>query len=120
MNFDLLLQLELEKLKNKSVLKARLNSSNEMKLAGYLYVRATDSWNAITEELGLRTNYEEELGEHLFALDLLRAKDAMMRELAFTEADARAYTLKRTGMDDFRTIEQEIEGYREILDLKNR
>jgi len=124
MHFDLLLQIELdselEKLKNKSSLKARARRSNQIRLAGYLYVRATDAWNAINEELGLRPNFDEVLGEHLFSIELLRTKDVMMREYAFSEAEAIAYTFKNKGKDDFRTIEREIEAYREILDLRNR
>ena len=57
-------------------------------MAAYLYVRATDSWNAINDELGLRPNFDEEIGEHLLAVELLRYKDSLMRTYAFWEDDA--------------------------------
>lgn len=123
MHFDLLLQSELEreleKLKNKS--NSRKSSrSDEIKLAGYLYVRATDAWNAISDEIGLRENFETQLIGYLFAENLLHSKDRMVRQYAFSEADAKGYILKTTGNDEFRTIEQEIEAYREVLGLGNR
>lgn len=121
MNFDLFLhsetENETERLIDKSKSKRRRDVLGEMRLAGYLYVRATDSWNAVNNELGLRENFDEEIGEFLLALDLLRWKDTIMREYAFSEAEAMAYTLKKTGSDEFITIAQEIKSYREILEL---
>ena len=119
MAFDVLLQGQLEKLINKSNLRAKRKVSQELRLAAYLYVRATDSWNAVNDELGLRSNFDEEIGEFLFAVDLLRGKDEMMRKYAFTEQEAKEYVFKHTEIDEFRTMEQEIEEYRNYLNGMN-
>lgn len=91
-----------------------------LRIAAFLYVRATDSWNLVNNELSLRTTFDTEIGEILYSIDLLQSKDAMMRELAFTEDEARAYLLEQTGSDAMKTIEDEVEGYREYLGLKAR
>ena len=41
-----------------------------------------------------------------------------MREIAFSEDEAKAYLLKKTGLDEFRTLENEIEAYRQYLKLE--
>jgi hypothetical protein len=84
MSFDLLLFDELEKLIDKSILDDDERINNDLRLTGFLYVRATDSWNAINEELGLRPNFDEELAQHLFAIDMLRSKDETMRAALLT------------------------------------
>jgi hypothetical protein len=118
LNFDLLLFAELEKLIDKSVSSKHERINDDLRLAGYLYVRATDSWNAINDELSLRPHFDEEIGGILFSIELLHAKDAIMREYAFSEDEARAYIQKLTGMSEIKTIEQEIQDYRDYLELK--
>ena len=118
MNFDFLLHIELEKLINKSSFKVEGRISNDLRLAGYLYVRATHSWSVINEELGLRSNFDEGIGQHLLAMWLFRAKDAAMCEIAFSESEAMAFVAKKTKSSEFKTIEMETAEYREILGLK--
>lgn len=117
MNFDFLQYCELEKSKKQSNLKPEKRVSDDLRLAAFLYVRATDAWKAVNDELGLRQNFDEEVGETMFAMDILRSKDTVMRSYAFSEGEAKAYMQKQTGHDNIRTIEQEIEGYREYLKL---
>jgi len=122
MTFDLFLhsetEAELEKLINKSQSTRRRDVLSEMRLAGYLYVRATGSWDAINNELGLRTNFDEEMSHYFPALDLLQSKGTVVRDYAFSEKEAIAYVHKKTGSEEFMTIAQEIESYREMLKLK--
>lgn len=122
MTFDYFLhsetEAEFEKLINKSKSRRYREVIGEMRLVGYLYVRATDSWNAINEELGLRPNFDEEMAVYLPAIDLLQSKDVVMRDYAFSEKEAMAYVRKKTGTEEFVTIAQEIESYREMLKLK--
>lgn len=117
MSFDFLLIGQLDRLINKSSLKAVKRIDDDLRLGAFLYVRATDSWDAVNKELGLRPNFDEEIGEHLFAIDLMRSKDQTMRAIAFSEDEAKAFVRKRTGIDEFRTMEKEIEAYREFLEL---
>ncbi len=91
--------------------------SNDAKLAAYLYVRATDSWKAINDELGLRPNYDEELAEHLFAIEILKMKEILLREIAFTEDEARAFIKAKAGIEEMQTIEDEKKAIREALGL---
>jgi hypothetical protein len=117
-NFDFILECDLDRLINKSKAKNERRVMDDLRLAAFLYVRATDSGNSVNDELGLRTNFDEEIGELLLAYDLFRSKDALMRQVAFSEDEARRYIHRRTGEAEIRTIEQEIDGYREILGLK--
>ena len=94
--------------------------SNDAKLAAYLYVRATDSWKAVNDELGLRTNFEDELAEHLFAIEMLKMKEILLREIAFTEDEARAFIKAKTGNDTIQTLEDEIKAIREALGLPEK
>mgnify|MGYP001312385584 CR=1 FL=1 len=77
-NFDFLLQMETDFLIDKSNLKAKKRINKDLKLGAFLYVRATDSWNAINTELGLRPNFDDEVMEHLSAIDLFQSKDKAM------------------------------------------
>ncbi len=60
MNFDFFLWFDFEG-DSESI-------SNDAKLAVYLYVRATDAWKAISDELCLRPDYTKEIGESFFQL----------------------------------------------------
>ncbi len=117
MCFDIVLEQHLEKLIDKSDSKHESPTENQLKLWAYLYVRATDSWAVINSELGLRTNFVEQIGEYLLAVDLLEAKDAALRSIAFTEEEAKEYIRMRTGEDQLRTIENEAAEYRQYLKL---
>lgn len=94
--------------------------SNEAKLAAYLYVRATDSWKAVNDELGLRPNFEDELAEHLFAIEMLKRKEILLREIAFTEDEARKFIKAKTGNDKIKTLGEEIKDIREALELPEK
>lgn len=126
MTFDKILSLaqdselidNLDNLKNKSKSKRNERISNNLRLAAYLYVRATDSWRAVNSELGLRTNFDEEIGSYLLTFDTLESRDALMRKCAFSEEEARAFLLRSTGSDELVTIAQEIESIREALKIK--
>jgi hypothetical protein len=118
MNFDFLQFCELEKLIDKSDSKPNKKFSKDLRLAAFLYVRATDAWNAVNDELGLRKDFDEEVGATMFAIDLLKSKERVMRTYAFSEAEAKAYMKKQTGDEEIRTMEQEIEAYREHLKVK--
>lgn len=87
------------------------------KLAAYLYVRATDSWKAVNDELGLRPNFDEEMSEFLFALEMMKSKEEIMRELAFTEDEVGKFIKAKTGNDKIQTLEDEIKAIREALGL---
>lgn len=118
LTFDFLLFGEFDCLKNKSVLANNKRRKNDLRLSAFLYVRATDSWNAVNDELGLRPKYDEEIGDILFPVDILQIKDAMMREHAFSEDEAKEYIFEQTGMNDFKTMEKEIDEYRKYLELE--
>lgn len=119
MNFDFLIQSENDSLINKSNVKRSKRINEDLKLASFLYVRATDAWNALNDELGLRRNFDEEVGENLFSIELFRSKDELLRSMAFSEDEAKAFVQKKTGINSFRTMEQEIIAYREALELDN-
>jgi len=108
---------ELDKSKNGSSSRALRRISSDRRLAAYLYVRATDSWNSVNSELGLRSNFEEEMGQHFLAIDLLNRRDNLMREYAFSEAEAKVYLSKSTGKSEFTTLHREIELIRDALKL---
>jgi len=82
--------------------------SNDAKLAAYLYVRATDAWQAVSDELCLRPNYDQEIGEVFFAVDLLIRKDRLFRAVAFTESEAKDYIEKQSGISKIQTLSDEI------------
>lgn len=120
MSFDmfLVMEAELDVLKNISKVRQKERLSNDLRLAAYLYIRATDSWKAVNSELGLRPNFDEEIGEYLITYDLLESRDALMRKCAFSEDEAKAYLRQSTGSDDLVTIAQETEAIREALKIE--
>lgn len=117
LSYELFLQADLDILKNKSISRTRNDRSGAIRLAAFLYVRAADSWQIVNDELGLRSNFEEEFTKHLFPIELLNSKEEGMRSVAFTEKEARAYLQEGYGTDNLRTIEEEVKSYREALGL---
>jgi aspartokinase-like uncharacterized kinase len=94
--------------------------TNDAKLAAYLYVRATDAWKAVSDELCLRTNYNEKIGEILFPVELLNRKDELLRAFAFTEDEARKFIKKQAGIEKIQTLADEIKAIREALGLPEK
>lgn len=89
----------------------------DARLSAFCYVRATDSWKAVNDELGLRPNFGAEIAEYLFAIEVLNQKDGFLREIAFTEAEAKEFIRAKTGNDKIKTLDEEIKAIREALDL---
>ncbi len=88
-----------------------------MKMTAFLYVRATDSWKILNDELGLQPNYDEEMSEFLFSFELMEAKEKTMREIAYNEDETREQMKKNTGDDKIRTLKDEIKEIRKALEL---
>ena len=88
-----------------------------MKMTAFLYVRATDSWKILNDELGLQPNYDEEMSEFLFSFELMEAKEKTMREIAYNEDETRQQMKEDTGDDKIRTLEDEIKAIRKALGL---
>ncbi len=108
MNFDFLLRFDEDG--DESI-------PDSAKLAAYLYVRATDAWKAVSDELCLRPDYDKEVGEIFFAVDLLTVKDNLLREFAFTESEAKDYIEKQSGIGKIQTLADETKAIREVLGL---
>lgn len=94
--------------------------SNNTRLIAYLYVRATDAWKAVSDELCLRVDYEKEIGKIFIAVGLLFIKDGLLREIAFTETEAKDYIEKRSGDGKIQTLADEIKAMRETLGLPSK
>lgn len=94
--------------------------SNNARLTAFLYVRATDSWQAVCDELGLRPNYSQEICDLLFSVEMLNRKDELLREFAFTEKEAKEFIKARTGNEEIKTIEDEKKAIREALELPTK
>ncbi|MGI8757430.1 MAG: hypothetical protein ACR2MB_16550 [Acidimicrobiales bacterium] len=92
----------------------------DLKMSAYLYVRATDSWKILNDELGLRPNFDEEISEFLFSLEMMKDKEMLMREIAFTEDEAKEHLKAKTGSDKMQTIADEIEAIRKALELPTK
>lgn len=90
--------------------------TDHMRFAAYLYVRATDSWSAICDEFVLCPEFGEKICQHLFAVEMLETQDHLLREFAFTESEAQAYTTKAGG-GQIQTLADEIKAMREVLGL---
>lgn len=110
MLFDLFLQFDSEE---KDLI-------NNARLAAFCYVRATDAWKAVNTELDLRPNFDAELSEHLFAIEVLKMKDGLLREFAFTEDEAKEFIKAETGNEKIKMLEDEIKAIREALDLPTK
>lgn len=90
---------------------------NDAKMAAFLYVRATDAWRIVNDELGLRPNFDEEMAQFLFSIEMMKDKEETMRHLAFSEDEAREQIKKHTGTDKIQTLEDEIKAIKEVLEL---
>lgn len=118
MNFDFFTTLaELEILKNKSSSGKHEKYLEEVKMSAFLYCRAVDSWQIVSDELGLQQNFDERISEFLFNYDLVQAKEKIMRKLAFTESEARKMVRKHFENGEIKTIEDEANSIREALGL---
>ncbi len=118
MSFDYFCQqAELDCLNNKSNSNDHKRIMNAARMAAYLYCRATDSWKIVSDELGLRPNYDEEISELLFSIELMQEKEGIMRKLAFTEDEVKKHLKKNIGSDQMQTVIDEAKAIREALDL---
>lgn len=111
MDFELLLRSEIEDDER---------ALSNAKLAAYLYVRATDAWQAVSDEFCLRADYAKEIGEIIFAIGLMAVKDGLLREFAFTEREAQAYIEKHYGKCKLQTLADEIKALRATLGLPDK
>lgn len=91
--------------------------SNDARFVAYLYVRTTDSWKAVNDEIGLRPDFDAETAEYLFSIVMLKRKDNLLRNFAFTETEAREFSKVKTGSGEIKTLEDEIRDIREVLNL---
>lgn len=88
------------------------------RMTAFLFVRATDSWQAVNDELGLRPNYDEEISQFLFSIEMMKEREEIMRKLAFTEDEASEHLKKRTGDGKTQTLADEIKAIKEALGLQ--
>jgi hypothetical protein len=118
MQFDYFSTLaEFEIMKKKPNFERVERLMTDARMTAFLYVRATDSWKIINDELGLRPNYDEEISEFLFSIVLMREKEEVMRKMAMTETEAREEIKKHTGKGKIQTLADEIKAIKEALDL---
>lgn len=110
-------EYELEVLINKSSSKRCERLLIDMQMTAYLFVRATDSWKILNAELGLRPNFDEEILEFLFSFEMVKQKEEIMRDLAFSEDEMKKHIKSYTGNDKIQTLEDEIEAIRKALEL---
>jgi hypothetical protein len=120
MSFDFFFRVGIEKLKNFSEFDDVDRLFDDAKVAAYLYVRATDVWNMVNDELGLRPDFDDEIGGFLFSVNLLKAKEAIMRKFAFTEDEIKVCIKDETGEYKIQTIEDEARRIYEGLGLTKR
>lgn len=121
MQFDFFCQqAEIEILKNKSNLERKVEIYNNARLSAYLYVRATDSWKTVNNDLGLRPNFEEDMSEFLFCNYLVNEKDETMRKTAFSEDEVKEYCKDDTGEVEIQTLDDEIKAIKEALNLPTK
>ena len=111
---------ELEILKDKPDKTKYKKHSDNARMAAFLFVRAKDSWQAINDELGLRPNFDEEISMFLFSFDLMKGKEELMREIAFSESEVQEYFRKKDGDSKIRTLDDEKKSIREVLDLPEK
>lgn len=120
MNFDFFFREGIERLKNLSESDDVDRLFDNAKAAAYLYVRATDAWNMVNDELGLRPDFDDEIGGLLFSVSLLKAKEAIMRRFAFTEDEVKVCVKDETGEYQIQTIEDEARAIIEGFGLSKR
>lgn len=119
-NFDYFLRAGLENLKNLSEADDADNLFDDARFAAYLYVRATDSWEIVNNELCLRSDFDEAIGGLLFSVSLLKGKEKMMRKLAFSEDEVKECLKKKFGNGRMKTIADEANRIRESLGLPTK
>jgi hypothetical protein len=121
MQFDYFtIEAELEILKEKPNLKLIERLTTNQRMTAFLFVRATDSWRAVNDELGLRPNFDEEISEFLFSIEMMKEKEEMMRALAFSETEASELLKNRFGDGTIQTLDDEIKAIKEALGLGNK
>jgi hypothetical protein len=91
---------------------------DEIKLVAYFYVRETDSWKTVNDEMGLRPDFDRSIGQLPISSDFMEELDSIMRATAFTESEAGAYLLQQHGTREIKTAERESAVYRAILGLR--
>jgi hypothetical protein len=118
MQFDYFtMRAELEILKEKPNLKLLERLAIDQKMTAFLFIRATDSWRTVNNELGLRPNFDEEISQFLFSIEMMKGKEEMMRALAFSETEAVEHLKKRYGDGTIQTLADEIKAIKEALGL---
>ena len=90
----------------------------DIRMCAFLSVRAIDSWNQVNDELGLRTDFEEKLSTHLFAIEMLKNKEDYMRKIAFTEDETQTLLIERGRSDSkIQNIEDEVKAIKKALGI---
>jgi hypothetical protein len=118
MNFDFFCMLaELEMLKDKPNFSKCDKYLEDAGMSAFLYCRATDSWQIVNDELGLRPNWDEEISEFLFSYKIMKQKEVVMRKMAFNEEEATERIRKHFGDGRVKSLEAEAESIREALGI---
>jgi len=93
--------------------------SDNIMLAGYLYVIETDAWALVGDEFGFDVRgYRERLAKESFAISRLECWDTALRDVAFTEDGAKGMIAKTTSVEageNIKTLQSVAEMYRAIL-----
>jgi hypothetical protein len=97
-----------------------VETTDQMRLAAYLYVRATDSWRAVCDEISVSPDFNQQTSRLLVAVEVLEFKDSLLREFTFTESEAKDYVEKRCGSGDMKTLATETKAMREALGLAHK
>lgn len=87
------------------------------RLAAYLYVRATDAWRTVCDDFGLRPDFNEQIFNSLFSVEMLKVKDRLLRDVAFTESEALNFLKQQCGISKIRSLADETKAVREVLGL---
>jgi hypothetical protein len=120
-NFDFFITLaELDILKSKPNYEAHEKHVEDAKMSAFLYVRATDSWQIVNNELGLRPNWDEEISEFLFSHKIMKEKEDVMRRMALNEDEATELIKKHYGNGRVKSLEDEANSIREALGLPKK
>lgn len=108
---------ELEILKNKSSYGKYEKYLENAKMSAFLYFRAKDSWQIVSDELCLRADFDEEISAFLFSYDLMKQKEIIMREMTLSQDEANEHLEKHFGGGQIKTVEDEASSIREVLGL---
>ncbi len=65
-------------------------------------------------------DFEKEIAEHLFSLEMLNRKDTLLREFAFTEDEVKKFIKTKTGIEKIQTLADEKNAIREALGLPEK